>query len=260
MLMQDFLADLDEQLAVVASSAPTPRGRPARVRRRLPLAAGGAAAVIAGAGALLMAGTSTADLPIFSTPTTDATALRGQAPGAARLGVDFSAAHVFRTPAGPGYVVTGTTSDALCMVVPDPHAPGDFGTACARSLGEVERRGLRAEFPGDRAIDPDAMAVSAFLLPDGAKDVRLTVSGRTTAPKIHSGVVVTEVPTEGKLHWTVGGRPQSQVLEGPFQAGGSIALHCPDGRELTGPAPPLTPGTTNYGPAIKAATKKACAR
>lgn len=259
--MQDFLERLDQQLSAIAATpelASAPSAGPVHRLRRV--IAGAIAALIAGVGVFAMTGTSTAELPIFGTPTTDATKLRDRAPGAAKLGVDFSAAHRFGTPSGPGYVLAGLKTDAVCLVVPDPTAPGDFGTSCAPTLAAVERRGLRAEFPGDLAEDPDATALSVFLLPDGATDVRLTVGGHTSAPKLESGVLVTDLPTEGLLRWTVAGRPAKRVLEGPFAASTYVMTLCPDGTRAPMAPPPAGLDPERLNDALRAQKKKACAR
>lgn len=259
--MQDFLAALDQHLMVLASTpaAEAVTSAPRR-RRRRPLLAGAATALVAGAGVLTMTGTSTAELPILATPTTDESALRTRIPAAAEAGVDFSAAHRFSSPGGPGYVLVGLENQAVCLIVPDPDAPGSFGTSCAKSIATVRRDGLQAEFPGDLGKDADAKALSVFVLPDGAKDVRLSSRGTNTTPHIESGVAVTELAHEARLRWTVDGRPASKLLEGPFPALTRVEAPCPDGRTVHYPLPPTTTPREEFNAALRAAAKKACAR
>ncbi len=258
--MRDFLDHLDRKLATLAigTSGETIAAPPHQQQaRRRPFLAGSAVAVVATCtGVFAMTGTSTAGLPILSTPTTDATAIRDTEPTARKASVDFSKAHAFQTPAGPGYVLVDPSDDALCLAVPDPNGPGDYGTECVTRRRDVERDGLMAAFPGDRAVDPQATALTVFLLPEGAEEIRLTVDGKTSNPAVASGIAVMQLPTEGTLQWVVDGQPAKRTLEGPFPATGGLVVECPDGRRerIADPAP--RPSRREF----RQAKAKACAR
>ncbi len=264
--MRDFLDDLERRLATLADehpeleASPRPSPAPARHRRRRPVALGGLTALIAAAAATFtMTGTSVADLAILSTPTTDATAIKDRAGAAADAGVDFSKAHVFDTPGGPGYALLNAKTDTLCLVVPDVAAPGDYGSTCKQPVSRVEREGMLLQSAGDTQLNPDATALSVLLLPDDADDVRLTVGGRPAKLQVESGVAVANLRDEGVLRWTDERGAQNVVLPGPFKTTG-ITFTCPGGRTVNGP--PIDPKLRGpaVNDAIKAARKQACAK
>lgn len=267
--MRDFLDDLDGRLTAMAqepeaahATASRPRRRAGRVRRAL--LGGGTIGIGAVAAILGTTGTSLAELPILGTPTTDATAIRRQVQAAREAGVDFSKAHAFGTPGGPGYVLVTPERDTVCIALPDQDTPGDYGSSCGTPLAEVERDGLAAELIGDRGDDPDATSVFAFVLPEDAEDVRLASGGREREATVESGVVVAEITAETEVRWAVDGRGARKVFEGPFAASTSVLHSCPDGStvrlpESTPPAPradgaPPAPPTR----ALREAIREAC--
>lgn len=252
--MQDFLDDLDRRLADLAE----PAREPHRGRRRAGLLGGVTAVLAAAAAAFTMTGTSIADLPILDTETRDAASLATTARSAAEAGVDFSQAHVFRTPAGPGYALVNEATQTMCLVIPDPLAPGSVGQACDSPISKVERRGMFAEVVGDRDTDPDATSLVAFVLPEDAEDVRLRIGGRAVQPTIESGVVVAELPREATLSWTVDGRRAERRLEGPFQKTTAVGFQCPDGRQVTAPVPPTGATLERTNELLREARKRAC--
>lgn len=262
--MRDFLDELDSRLAILADEHPdldpTPAPAPPARRRRRPALLGGLTALIAtAAAAFTMTGTSLADLAILSTPTTDATAIKARAGAAAKAGVDFSKAHVFGTPGGPGYALVNKTTDTICLVVPDAATPGDYGSTCKRPLARVEREGMLLQSSGDTQQDPDATSLSVLILPEDAEEVRLQVGKRPADPQITAGVVVIEHREEAILSWSQDGQRREEILPGPFETTG-IQFACPDGSMAL--APPLSPNLRGQAvnDAVKAARKKACGR
>lgn len=262
--MKDFLDQLDDRLQALAVLETTPADttRPKKARRRRGAWLGAITATLAaGAAAFTMTGTSLADLPILDTPTTDASGIRQAVPAVADRGVDFSKAHSFGTPGGPGYVLVTPETDTVCIVVPDAEAPGTYGSSCGTPLERVEREGLFVEMVGDQGQNPDATNLVAFVMPDGAEDVRLRTEGRTTEPELQSGVLVEELRKEGVLSWTVDGKPFRRLVEGPFPAGGGVTYSCPDGRAR--PGKEISPDLTTpeeIRAASRKAMKEACAR
>lgn len=263
--MRDFLDGLDERLAAIAVDPPEPApAAVTRKARRLRRAIVGA--LTAGVGTVIaifaMTGTSLADLPILSTGTTDATAIRRQVPAVQRAGVDFSKAHAFGTPGGPGYVLATPKQDTVCIVIPDPRAPGDYGSSCGTPLAAVEADGLAAELVGDRGIDPNATSIFAFVLPDDADDVRLRSGGRTRDAEVEAGVAVGEITEQTDVLWTVDGKSASKRFEGPFQGTGGGLATCPDGRTVplpdVGAERPATPGVPPDSSRFRDAVKRAC--
>lgn len=249
--MRDFLDQLDERLQAMAveeaeHAAPAPAPKTAAIRsrnRRRPAFLAGATASLAALGTVFaMSGTSLADLPILETPTTDATKVRAVAPGARKAGVDFTKAHAFPTPGGPGYVFLTPQEDMLCLSVPDD---GRYPGACAPPA-TVERSGLAFEIVGDLAVDPAATSMFAFILPDGASRAQLTVAGGTPrSATIHAGVVTEQLTTSAKLTWVRAGRSESRTFDGPFQPGGTTSFTCRDGRSVSTPSEGSTvPGPT----------------
>lgn len=260
--MQDFLDGLDQRLMSLAEAqdqeaAAATHARPRRRRRPAVLGGltAGLAAVVA---AFTMVGTSAADLPILSTATTDASRLKDVLPSLASRGVDFSQAHVFGTPGGPGYVFQAREGGPVCMAIPDAGTPGEYGSSCSGSLAQVERDGLGAELAGDRGSDRDAQSTFAFVLPDHAKDVRVTLDGRRVRPQIDSGVVTATSQGPARISWTVRGVPADTSFQGPFETT-SFAYDCGDGRMATGP-PLDTDGKSlaESNAALKKARRAAC--
>ncbi len=274
--MRDFLDLLDRRLAALSrteahatSTAAHQAGRTSRGRRRRPAFLGGVGAASAVVAAFLLTGTSAAELPILATPATDASEIRDKVPIAASAGVDFAAAHAFDTPAGPGYVLTSEQTDTVCLATPDPWVPGSLGAACTRPMAKVEREGIAIESVGDRAVHPNATNLVAFVLPDGAEDVQLQSAGEARPAATPHGVAVFEVGDHpATLTWSVDGQPHRRTFEGPLRAGGTWIVPCPDGRHVTGPAPPLKAvrgddiaGQLAEQQAVRrAAQRKACAR
>ncbi len=268
--MRDFLDDLDRQLSAMAEQHPdldtleqaAPEATPAKRRRhkRRPAVLGGLTALIAAiVAAFTMVGTSVAELPILGTPTQDASELKTKARAAADAGVDFEKAHVFGTPGGPGYALLNPKTQTLCLAIPDPAAPGEFGGSCGTPLSKVEREGLYTEIPGDLGRNPDATNLAVFVLPEGAEDVRLAAAPRGARLDVESGVAVVQTPAEVKLTWKVDGRRGERAIEGPFAKATVMGLICPDGRQVQAPA--LEEG--DFTPAevqrrMKAARAKAC--
>jgi hypothetical protein len=234
--VKDFLDQLDERLSLIAhdlaTDEQTPAGATRKRSRKRPAFLGGLTAALAAAAALVaMTGTSMADLAILTTPTTDASELRPALSAADDAGVDFTKAHAFGTAGGPGYVLASPKLDALCIAVPDPGTPGDYGQTCAGPLASVERDGLSTLLLGQGV---GATNTVAFVLPDGAKDVRLRVGGESTRPPIESGVLVAVLREAAVVSWTVDGRPAHKAFRGPSAQTG-IAFACPDGRAVTAP-------------------------
>ena len=255
--MQDFLDELETRLRAEAI-AQAPQVAPAR-RRRGPLALGGLSATLAAvAAAFALTSTSTADLAILTTPTTDASGIRDQTPRLVREGVDFSEAHTFGTPFGPGYALVNDAKQTICLTIPSGDPEADRAGTCGR-IADVERRGLMVSISGDTASDPDATSLSAFLLPDDAEEVTLTVRGRATRPKVTAGVVVVDLRENGVLRWTDEGRPGRTELFGPFRTT-SMTFTCPDGRAAESlPVSPANPGPRTRDE-MRAARRRACSR
>lgn len=247
--MQDFLDDLERRLTTLAAGdapAPTPARAPRNFRRRRPAFLGALTALLAaGAAAFTMTGTSLADLPILDTDTQDASEIESEADAARAAGVDFSKAHVFGTPGGPGYALVNPRTDTMCLVVPDPDAAGTFGQSC-EPIADVERRGMSAELSGDTDRDPSATSLVVFVLPEDAEDAVVTIRGRRATSVIKSGIVVFQTPARAVLSWTVDGVRAERAFAAPFRSTGAGYV-CPDGRQVTGrPAPAgLTPEEAN---------------
>lgn len=263
--MRDFLDDLERRLAVMAEEHPDLAVEPApipatrRRRGRRPAILGSLTALIAAAAAAFtMTGTSMAELPILSTDTQDASALKERAKAAAEAGVDFSKAHVFGTPGGPGYALVNEETQTLCLAVPDADTPGEYGVSCGTPLSKVEREGLGAEIVGDLGNDPKATALMVFVLPQDADDVRLASTPRGATFSVESGVAVIDTPSETRLTWTVDGRPQSKLIEGPFPAGGGVGISCPDGTAKSIPLPPKDASPAEVSQYLKAARRRVC--
>lgn len=255
--MQDFLERLDAHLAALATSRAAERaarqaGRRTRPRRRPALLAGvGTASALAAGFALT--GTSTAQLPILVTPATDARHVEATAVAARRAGVDFSAGHAFDTPHGPGYVLENGRDGTLCVATPDPAAPGTYAASCA-PIGDVEQRGLPNEVAGDRNRDPKAVSLVTFVLPEGARDVRLSTRGAAPAPApVESGIAVLDLARDATLSWTVNGRRRQRAFAGPFVTE-SARVTCPDGSTGTMPLAALAGAPAEQ----QAARRKAC--
>ncbi|MEN0013441.1 MAG: hypothetical protein AAGC46_08745 [Solirubrobacteraceae bacterium] len=233
--MRDFADTLGERLDALAgelaASAPeiaaAPRTKPRPLRLRRPAILGTLTTGVAAVGAFFaLSGTSLAQLPILSTPTTDASSIRASVPQVASQGVDFGKAHRFATPGGPGYVLVDRTHSTICLVVPDPGVSDSFGSSCSTPLSRVERSGMKAELVGDRSSDPNATTTFAFVLPEGATDVHL-VGGAPTAPlHIESGVAVGSLTKAGFLTWVVDGVRASKDFDGPFT---NSRITCPNG-------------------------------
>lgn len=236
--MQDFLDDLEQRLQQVAAEDAAPaHTAAARRRRRRPAVLGGLTAILAAAAAAFtMTGTSFADLPILGTDTEDASHIESQAQSAAAAGVDFSKAHVFGTPGGPGYALVNEQAETMCIAVPDPAAPGSYGQSCA-PIATVEAEGLLGQIPGDTAKDPDATSLSVFVLPEDAENVQLETDGQRSTPKLESGVVVVQISSESTLRWTVDDRQASTTLIGPLQTE-LMSIPCPGGRRVEIEPPP----------------------
>ena len=258
--MRDLLDALDTRLAGLADldavAGASPHGRPGRQSHRRPTPqrrtlVGSLAAATGGiAAAFVLAGTSSAELPIFATPPTDATGVAGRV----RLtepDLDFANAHSFRTPGGPGYAVRGST--AICLIAPDPSpdAPGQYGGACDGPSAEVERRGLLLQLTS--TADGKARLHVAFLLPEGATDAEVTSEGRIAKSSIDHGVVFAHLPRGGEIAWKVEGRRATQGVE-PVVPERAMRVACPDGRLAQ-----LEPMEAGPGD-LREATKKACAR
>lgn len=257
--MRDFLDDLEQRLAVMAEQHPELLpSQPERRSRRRPAILGAIAALLAAiAAAFTMTGTSLADLPILDTPTRDVSELKDRVPGPTRAGVDFTKAHAFETPGGPGYALVNKERQVICLVVPDAESAGEYGNACS-PIATVERKGMLTEMVGDLGTNPEAISLATFVLPEGAEDVRLRTGKRTTEPRIQDGVVVLQIKKESTLLWAVDGRPGRLLLEGPFPETTSIVFQCSDGTMVTTDEipPPGTPEETNR--AMKRLTKKLC--
>lgn len=262
--MRDLLDELDTRLTTLADAAPAADDAAARhsgsrrtrtsARQRRSLTGGALAAGGAVAAVFALTGTSAAELPIFSTPSTDATAIqhRTQLPDA---GIDLSQAHSFRTPAGPGYAVRSPTT--VCLISPDPAAPGEYGAACDGPPATVERRGLQLE---TRSQDGRQTTV-ALLLPSDAHQVRVMSRGRAAPHTIDHGVVVADLPRGGTIRWSVDDRPSTRTIDAAPSTPTEAAVTCPDGRmasipSVTGDATDA-PGTSG---ALEAARRQACAR
>lgn len=237
--MKDFMDGLDERLRVLAADEQTydePAAAPAakaRVRRRFrrPAILGSATAALGViAATFAMNGTSLADLPILGTPTTDASRAAKGNQAARKAGVDFRKAHAFGTPQGPGYVLLTPERDTICISIPEPGIPGAYGGQCKRSIAAVERDGLAIEFAGDLGTDPEATSLFAFVLPDGASDVRVRdEDGHTRVPSLEAGVFADEIRRPVTLTWSVDGRPARRTFQGPFPATSTAMFTCSDG-------------------------------
>jgi hypothetical protein len=235
--MKDFLDQLDERLRLMAHDQQqevAPAAAPAQKRsRKRPALLGGATAVLAAlATVFTMSGTSLAELPILKTPTTDASGLRRVLSAADRAGVDFSKAHTFGTPGGPGYVLASDQFDELCIAVPDPGTPGEYGQQCTGPLAKVGRDGLATLLLGQGT---GATNTFAFVLPDGAEDVRLSVGGRSVRPQIESGVLVARISAAAVVTWTVDGTQDRHDFAGPLGRLGAMT-DCRNGGSV--PVPP----------------------
>lgn len=260
--MKDFLEQLDERLTALAAEHPGPqpaRASPAtapRRRRRPALVAGIGALCAAVASALVLSAPSSAELPILRAPASDASAVRAAVPAAVQAGVDFTKAHGFDTPGGRGYALVTPTRDTLCIVIPDPGAPGSYGTSCG-SLRTARARGTTTQLIGDTADDPKAVNTVAFVLPEHATDVRLRVGSREVTPRIESGIVVAELRGTAVLRWTVDGTPGQRAFRGPWTAPGGVQLDCGAGRVVSISAAEL--GRISGGPgAIRELRRQRC--
>lgn len=243
--MRDFLDQLDGQLQAVAAEQQAARTVPARRRRRPALLAGATASLAALGTVFALSGTSLADLPILATPTQDASRISGAAPAARKAGVDFSQAHAFDTTAGPGYVFLTPPRDVLCLTVPDPSEPGQYGGTCG-AVERVERDGLELELAGDRGNDPAATSTVGFVLPEGARDVRLREAGGSTSrPTVQAGVLTAEIAAEATVLWEVAGQQRSKRFAGPFAASSGVIVTCPDGRDVIVAVQGTTPVTSS---------------
>lgn len=238
--MQDFLDDLGRRLEqVAAAEAPSPNRQrsPRNFRRRRPAVLGGITAALAAiVAAFTMTGTSLADLPILGTETQNAAHLEDQAETAKAAGVDFSKAHVFGTPGGPGYALLNERTKTMCLVVPDPSAPGTFGQSC-EPVDEVERDGMRADVVGVSGEGQNGTALTVFVLPEGADDPQVVIEGRRSTPDLESGIAVIQTPTGGTLSWSVDGKRRQTRLAAALKTT-SMAFACPDGRQVVASAPP----------------------
>lgn len=266
--MKDFQSELDARLRALAAdpsvyeepaAEKAPKTRGTRRFRRPAILGSLTAGLGVVAATLAMNGTSFADLPILSTPTTDAAeAARGNT-AAAEAGVDFSKAHAFGTPQGPGYVLLTPERDTICISIPDSSNPGGYGSQCKPSIASVERAGLSIEFVGSLDRDPDATSLFAFVLPDGAKDVRIRTSdGRTRAASVEAGVVADEIQDSLTVTWTVDGRPGRRTFAGPFPVTRTAQFSCPDGRIVEADPADLPKGTGPKGLLDPAIIRKAC--
>lgn len=234
--MQDFLDDLERRLSQAAiqdAPAAKPARSPRNLRRRRPAILGGlTAALAAAAAAFTMTGTSLADLPILQTDTQDASEVARAAPEAAEAGMDFSKAHPFATPGGPGYALTDEARRSLCVAVPDPAAPGTYGVTCS-PLEAAERQGqyVSVADPGTATRAPSI--VNVFVLPEDAENVVLESAGRQTEPTIESGVVVARLTDAGRLTWSVDGRDGELALLAPLRPATASVVTCSDGTRRT---------------------------
>ncbi len=256
--MRDFLDQLDRRLAAAAQK-PEPGTAPRTARRRRPAALAGLTTVLAvGAASFTMTGTSVAELPILGTPTTDATSLRGKVPAADEARVDFSKAHAFGTPGGPGYALVNDDTDTVCLVAPDSASPGDYGSVCKRPIAQIEREGMALQIARDASSTAGATATTVVLLPEHATGVRLRSEGRTSTPAIESGVAAFELRGDGTLHWTQDGQRRQRQFLGPFRTD-YVTVPCPDGRTARAELPPPALSGRAVGAFLRKAQEKACA-
>lgn len=265
--MRDLLDALDERLSALSPATttdPDPAGaRPPRHERRRPrrrgLLGGAAAAGIAAGATFLVAGTSSAGLPILATPPTDASAVRERSPTAAAAGVDFSAAHRFATDAGPGYVVTNEETGTVCVLAPDAAAPGSYGTTCVESADVLERDGVVLQSQGvDRATKRE---INHFVvvLPEGATEIQVRSGGRTRGGTVRDGILTGSTLGSAVASWSVNGHPEDRDLR-LTPSSGRARWMCPDGRLAYGKEPTFTSGANDVAAASRAAMKQACAR
>jgi hypothetical protein len=256
--MRDYINDLDQRLAALAAepvpavdqyddrlaelAVDEPRARHRRAKRAGIIGSITVAltALVAG---ITLSTTSMATLPIFDTPTQDASSVKSQLPRRTQLnGILLKKAHPFDTPAGKGFVMFDKDRSLVCVVLRDAASPPSepqYGQTCKSPLSEVERDGLQLEIVGDLGADPKAVALSAFVLPKSAEDVRLRSAGATRPASVQAGVVVTSLQKEATLLWTVDGKPFERLLEGPFPPTTGFMYDCGNGRMATVPAPDL---------------------
>lgn len=265
--MRDLVDALDERLTAIAvapddasaaarAAALAPPRRPWRRR-----ALAGTTAVTGGTVIALLAltGTSTADFPIFDTPSTDATAVGRTLPLTGKHQVDLSAAHAFGTAAGPGYALRDKDEKTVCLLVPDGIAPGTYGSACADAASKVARDGLLLEVT-DRASGAPLRRVT-FLLPSNAEQPRVTApDGVAVRAEVEHGILSAELPRGGEISWQIGDRRGRRMVAPSAAISGDAAFSCPDGHVVTTPVPAAgtTPEETRR--ALSAAQKQACAR
>lgn len=233
--MNDFVAALGTRLEELSetTTAAAPAGRaaaPVRHRRRLPSGSrrrwspiGGAlsaAGVLATTTAVLvtLASTDEAQLPVFGTPASDASALRGTQGFPAGSGLDLRQARAFATPGGTGYVVPSTSGpSAVCIALPDADT-GSYGSGCA-PLAKAERDGELAALSGERST------IAAFLLPVGGRGPVTLVEGRRRrAVPVQSGVAVVQVERRATLEYRAPGGVRTRSVPGPFK--GPLRINC----------------------------------
>lgn len=262
--MQDFLDDLERRLSQVAEQdapAPKPARSPRNFRRRRPAILGGlTAALAASVAAFTMTGTSLADLPILQTDTENASQVARAAPQAAKAGVDFSKAHPFGTPGGPGYALVNEQAKSLCIAVPDPDIPASYGVSCEPSLAAVKRRGMSVALTRPATPSRPASVISVVVLPEDADDVSVESAGRRSTPRIESGVVVVELDAAGRVTWSVDGRPGAVELVAPMRDSGVALVTCPDGSRRTIENPPARGQNEASRDALRERTRAACRR
>jgi hypothetical protein len=229
--VRDFLPLLGDRLAEATDAvASTPAARPERRHRCRRLSATlagllGSVAAIAGS-ALLLTGTSDAQLAVLDTPTVDARAIVAHL-GAAGRALALSRALAFRTPSGAGYVTQSYGHDRICVLLPDATPMGDAWSSHCATTALAERDGLVAWLAGDRATDPAATTTVAYVLPTGTRGVQL--GGRPLRGE--SGVVVATVDHDAELVARSGGRTIRRLVSGPFDTS-RLTYTCPDGHAV----------------------------
>ncbi len=220
--MNDFVATLGARLQELSTTQPAraphaarpavSRARP-RAQRWRPLGSAlTATAGLATTAALfaLLASTDRAELPVFGTPVSDASALRN-APGFPRQpGLDYRRARPFATPGGTGYVVASTSgARAICIAVPDA-GTGSYGSTCT-PLAKAERDGSIAALSGSDTT------IAAVLLPAGAGAPATVVEGGSRRPvALENGVAVVEVRQDATLEYTTRSGLRTQSVPAPF--------------------------------------------
>lgn len=222
---EDLAVRLDEADVLLAQAAPRPLPPPRRRWLRAPLLAGAAVAA-----AVFVLVTSVFDgdqtgLPIFETPTADASPVRSALSPTVAAVAQFDEARKFDTPNGEGFVFP-TDDGQICLAIPDS-VPDSFGATC-RSRAVAQRDGLSGALQTEAGSGKPGLAV--VVLPTDEREIEAVgADARRVGLSARGGVVVWQPAFDAELRWKgTDARSQSVTVRKELPQGAEL-VQCSDG-------------------------------